>query len=151
MIIGEYNRPQDLEINVCKTKQLTNMRSAGAEELDTLQAPVQMTLEQALEYIGPDEMLEVTPGQSVCANFPAEAGEVQTLMPEADPRFQQGLELFNAGEWYAAHDLFEELWHETADRSGAVCRGFFRWLLLNCICNGATDRPRFFSVKLWVV
>jgi GTP-binding protein len=37
------------------------MRSAGAEELDTLQSPVQMTLERALEYIGPDEMLEVTP------------------------------------------------------------------------------------------
>ena len=61
MIIGENNRPQDLEINVCKTKQLTNMRSAGAEELDTLQSPVQMTLERALEYTGPDEMLEVTP------------------------------------------------------------------------------------------
>ena len=61
MIIGENNRPQDLEINVCKTKQLTNMRSAGAEELDTLQSPVQMTRERALEYIGPDEMLEVTP------------------------------------------------------------------------------------------
>jgi GTP-binding protein len=61
MIIGENNRPQDLEINICKTKQLTNMRSAGAEELDTLQSPVQMTLERALEYIGSDEMLEVTP------------------------------------------------------------------------------------------
>ena len=61
MIIGENNRPQDLEINVCKAKQLTNMRSAGAEELDTLQSPIQMTLERALEYIGPDEMLEVTP------------------------------------------------------------------------------------------
>ena len=61
MIVGENNRPQDLEINVCKTKQLTNMRSAGAEELDTLQSPIQMTLERALEYIGPDEMLEVTP------------------------------------------------------------------------------------------
>jgi GTP-binding protein len=61
MLVGENNRPQDLEINVCKTKQLTNMRSAGAEELDTLQAPLQMTLERALEYIGPDEMLEVTP------------------------------------------------------------------------------------------
>jgi GTP-binding protein len=61
MIVGENNRPQDLEINVCKTKQLTNLRSAGAEELDTLQSPVQMTLERALEYIGPDEMLEVTP------------------------------------------------------------------------------------------
>ena len=64
MIIGENNRPQDLEINVCKAKQLTNMRSAGAEELDTLQAPVQMTLERALEYIGPNEMLEVTPEPS---------------------------------------------------------------------------------------
>ncbi len=61
MIIGENNRQQDLEINICKTKQLTNMRSAGAEELDTLQSPIEMTLERALEYIGPDEMLEVTP------------------------------------------------------------------------------------------
>ena len=46
MIIGENNRPQDLEINVCKAKQLTNMRSAGAEELDTLQAPVGVSLLQ---------------------------------------------------------------------------------------------------------
>ena len=61
MIIGENNRPQDLEINICKTKQLTNMRSSGAEELDTLQSPIEITLERALEYIGPDEMLEVTP------------------------------------------------------------------------------------------
>ena len=61
MIIGENNRSQDLELNICKTKQLTNMRSAGAEELDTLQSPVDITLERALEYIGPDEMLEVTP------------------------------------------------------------------------------------------
>tara|TARA_Y100001968_G_C19426450_1_gene754637 strand:- start:407 stop:2209 length:1803 start_codon:yes stop_codon:yes gene_type:complete len=61
MIIGENNRPQDLEINICKSKQLTNMRSAGAEELDTLQSPIEMTLERALEYIGNDEMLEVTP------------------------------------------------------------------------------------------
>ena len=61
MIIGENNRTQDLEINICKTKQLTNMRSAGAEELDTLQSPIEITLERALEYIGPGEMLEVTP------------------------------------------------------------------------------------------
>ncbi len=61
MIVGEHNRPQDLELNVCKTKQLTNMRSAGAEELVQLQAPIEMSLERALEYIGPDELLEVTP------------------------------------------------------------------------------------------
>ena len=61
MIGGEHNRPPDLELNVCKAKQVTNIRSAGAEVLDTLQSPLQMTLERALEYIGPDEMLEVTP------------------------------------------------------------------------------------------
>ncbi|CAK6691792.1 MAG: translational GTPase TypA [Prochlorococcaceae cyanobacterium MAG_34] len=61
MIVGEHNRPPDLELNVSKAKQVTNIRSAGAEVLDTLQAPIQMTLERALEYIGPDEMLEVTP------------------------------------------------------------------------------------------
>lgn len=71
MIVGEHNRPQDLEINVCKTKQLTNMRSAGAEELDTLQSPIQMTLERALEYIGPDEMLEVTPESIRLRKLPA--------------------------------------------------------------------------------
>ncbi len=61
MIIGESNRPQDVEINVCKTKQLTNHRAAGGDELVQLQAPIEMNLERALEYIGPDELVEVTP------------------------------------------------------------------------------------------
>ncbi|NJP08125.1 MAG: translational GTPase TypA [Leptolyngbyaceae cyanobacterium RU_5_1] len=61
MIVGEHNRPQDLEINVCKTKQLTNHRASGGEELVQLQAPLDMSLERALEYIGPDELLEITP------------------------------------------------------------------------------------------
>ncbi|NET11002.1 MAG: translational GTPase TypA, partial [Symploca sp. SIO2B6] len=61
MIIGENNRPQDLELNVCKTKQLTNHRAASGDELVQLQSPVDMSLERALEYIGPDELLEVTP------------------------------------------------------------------------------------------
>ncbi len=61
MIIGEHNRPQDIELNVCKTKQLTNHRAAGGEELVQLQAPEDMNLERALEYIGPDELVEVTP------------------------------------------------------------------------------------------
>lgn len=64
MIIGEHNRPQDLELNVCKTKQLTNHRSATGDELVQLQSPMDMSLERALEYIGPDELVEVTP-QSV--------------------------------------------------------------------------------------
>lgn len=61
MIIGESNRAQDVEINVCKTKQLTNHRSATGDELVQLQAPVEMSLERALEYIGSDELLEITP------------------------------------------------------------------------------------------
>jgi GTP-binding protein len=61
MIVGEHNRPQDLDLNICKTKQLTNHRASSGEELVQLQAPVDMSLERALEYIGADELLEVTP------------------------------------------------------------------------------------------
>ena len=61
MIVGEHNRPQDLDLNICKTKQLTNHRAASGDELVQLQAPVEMSLERALEYIGPDELVEVTP------------------------------------------------------------------------------------------
>ncbi|MEM9922612.1 MAG: translational GTPase TypA [Cyanobacteria bacterium P01_D01_bin.50] len=61
MIVGENNRPQDLELNLCKTKQLTNHRAASGDELVQLQAPVEMSLERALEYIGPDELVEITP------------------------------------------------------------------------------------------
>ena len=61
MIVGEHNRPQDLDLNVCKTKQLTNHRSATGDELVQLQAPMEMSLERALEYIGSDELVEVTP------------------------------------------------------------------------------------------
>ena len=71
MIIGENTRPQDMEINICKAKQVTNIRSAGADVLDTLQSPIQMTLERALEYIGPDEMLEVTPESIRLRKLPA--------------------------------------------------------------------------------
>lgn len=61
MIVGEHNRPQDLDLNVCKTKQLTNFRSSTGDELVQLQSPVEMSLEGALEYIGSDELVEVTP------------------------------------------------------------------------------------------
>jgi GTP-binding protein len=61
MIIGENNRQQDLVLNVCKTKKLTNMRSAGAEVLEVLQTPVEVTLEFGLDYIAQDELMEVTP------------------------------------------------------------------------------------------
>jgi GTP-binding protein len=61
MVVGEHNRPQDLELNICKTKQLTNHRASGGEELVHLQAPIDMSLERALEYISGDELVEITP------------------------------------------------------------------------------------------
>ncbi len=61
MIIGECNRPQDIAVNICKTKKLTNMRSATADVMVTLQSPRIMSLEDCLEYIGDDELVEVTP------------------------------------------------------------------------------------------
>ncbi len=61
MLIGERNRPNDLLINICKTKKLTNMRSSNADVMVTLQAPRQMSLEDCLEYIGDDELVEITP------------------------------------------------------------------------------------------
>jgi GTP-binding protein len=61
MIVGENNRPQDMELNICKAKQLTNHRASGGEELVQLKAPLDMNLERALEYIGPDELMEITP------------------------------------------------------------------------------------------
>ena len=61
MIIGECNRPQDVAMNVCKTKKLTNMRSSGADVMVTLQAARDMTLEDCLEYIAEDELVEITP------------------------------------------------------------------------------------------
>lgn len=61
MIIGEGNRPQDIVVNICKTKKLTNMRSSTADVMVTLQAPRILSLEEALEYITDDELVEITP------------------------------------------------------------------------------------------
>lgn len=61
MIIGEHSRGNDLEVNVLKGKQLTNMRSSGKDEAVRLTTPLQMTLEKALSYITDDELVEVTP------------------------------------------------------------------------------------------
>jgi GTP-binding protein len=71
MIVGENNRAQDMEVNVCKTKKLTNMRSAGGEELVQLKAPILMSLERALEYINDDELVEVTPKSIRLRKLPA--------------------------------------------------------------------------------
>lgn len=61
MIIGECNRMQDIAVNICKTKKLTNMRSSNADVMVTLQAPKIMSLEESLEYLAEDELVEITP------------------------------------------------------------------------------------------
>lgn len=62
MVIGIHSRDNDLIINPLKGKQLTNVRASGADENVILVPPIRMTLEQALEFIGEDELVEVTPG-----------------------------------------------------------------------------------------
>jgi GTP-binding protein len=61
MIVGEHTRENDLEVNVLKGKQLTNIRAAGKDEAVRLTPPIRMTLERALAYIEDDELVEVTP------------------------------------------------------------------------------------------
>ena len=61
MIIGKNGKAEDIEINVCKTKQLTNTRSSGADEALKLSTPKTLSLEESLDYIDVDELLEVTP------------------------------------------------------------------------------------------
>src|SRR5256885_1797653 len=60
-IVGEHCRDNDLSVNVCREKKLTNMRAASADKSIILKPPRQMTLELALEYIEEDELVEVTP------------------------------------------------------------------------------------------
>jgi len=61
MIVGEHNRDNDLEINVLKGKQLTNVRASGTDDAVTISPPKLMSLEEMMTYINPDELLEVTP------------------------------------------------------------------------------------------
>ncbi|MEI7884792.1 MAG: translational GTPase TypA [Clostridia bacterium] len=61
MIVGECNREQDVEVNVCKKKQLTNVRSSSADDAIRLKEPRILSLEEALEFIENDELVEATP------------------------------------------------------------------------------------------
>ena len=60
-VIGEHIRPDDLVVNVCKSKKLSNMRAAGSDEKMHIAPAIKMSLEEYMEYIGPDEYLEITP------------------------------------------------------------------------------------------
>lgn len=60
-IVGSNSRPEDIEVNVCKRKQATNMRASGSDEALRLSPPLKMSLEEALEFITDDELVELTP------------------------------------------------------------------------------------------
>lgn len=61
MVVGSSPKAEDISVNVCKKKQLTNMRAAGSDEALRLVPPRQMSLEQCMEFLADDELLEVTP------------------------------------------------------------------------------------------
>ena len=61
MVVGETPKQEDISVNICKKKQLTNMRASGSDEALRLTTPRQMSLEQCLEFLADDELLEVTP------------------------------------------------------------------------------------------
>lgn len=61
MVIGQNGKTDDIEVNVCKTKHLTNTRSSGADDALRLTTPKVLSLEEALDFIDTDELLEVTP------------------------------------------------------------------------------------------
>ena len=61
MVVGEHTREFDLNVNICKTKKLTNVRAAGSDEKVALPPAIKFSLEEALEYIQEDELVEVTP------------------------------------------------------------------------------------------
>jgi GTP-binding protein len=75
MIIGIHQRPGDLEVNVCKTKALTNMRSATKGITTGIQGAIEMSLDASVEYLAADEILEVTPSQFRMAKNPEMAGK----------------------------------------------------------------------------
>ena len=61
MVVGVSPKQEDITVNVCKKKQMTNMRAAGSRSEERLVPPKQMSLEQCLEFLADDELLEVTP------------------------------------------------------------------------------------------
>lgn len=61
MIVGEHTKDNDLVVNTCKSKKLTNMRAAGSDDNVNLAPAKKFTLELALEYISDDELVEITP------------------------------------------------------------------------------------------
>ena len=61
MVVGENARAEDVAVNVCKRKQMSNVRASGSDDAQRLVPPVNMSLENCMEFIGDDELVEITP------------------------------------------------------------------------------------------
>ena len=86
MVVGENARAEDLDVNACKEKKLTNMRSSTSDELVRLIPPKPLSLEQALEFIRDDEAVEVTPEEHPPAQGRAGARQAREQRLEAQAR-----------------------------------------------------------------
>ena len=76
MIVGETPKAEDISVNVCKKKQLTNMRASGSDDALRLTPPKQMSLEQCLEFLADDELLELHPRKPAAAQ--ADSGTMES-------------------------------------------------------------------------
>ena len=82
-VVGQNSRPNNIRVNVCKTKQLSNMRSKGEGNTEHFNTPKTMGLEDALEYIGDDELVEITPKNiRIRKTYLKEIDEKRALRPE---------------------------------------------------------------------
>ncbi|CAK9148428.1 unnamed protein product [Ilex paraguariensis] len=79
MIVGEHSRDTDLDVNPVRTKELTNIRSAGKDENVKLSPPRLMTLEEAIGYVASDELIEVTPKAIRLRKRYLDAGKRKTM------------------------------------------------------------------------
>lgn len=84
MIIGDTPRQHDLVVNVQKAKQHSNVRASGSDEAITLEPPLRMSLEESLEYIGPDEYVEVTPNHIRLRKIHLDENERKRLAKKAE-------------------------------------------------------------------
>jgi GTP-binding protein len=75
MVIGENSRPGDMEVNPCRAKRVTNVRSVTADEKLTVAPPVRMTVEEVISYMGDDEVIEITPKNFRLRKAALEAGQ----------------------------------------------------------------------------
>ncbi len=83
MVVGENSRAEDMDVNICREKHLTNMRAAGSDNTQKLTPPTRFSLEHALEFVAVDECVEVTPGVIRLRKVVLDAGDRARIVKAA--------------------------------------------------------------------